>query len=241
MGPTHTFEQIQSVLHDKYARCDRQHIYRLPAVGSRVGFMVPTIGFDDVQDRITKIGIAAILFARPDVPLAKEQVIPQLSYFHYRSGDNVDFFCVGYASQDEAGELIAPRQIGDVDGVRWVYSDQAFERLCQSIETRSRWRYSGDTDLVLIRCDGNLQFNSAIVINLESAITDETVPSVANLFEKIILFCRKYNGHDPIFDLSDHLGLRIVGKTLFELLLPERLYKFFNRSKHLAIRDISRR
>src|SRR5437667_457455 len=43
-----------------------------------------------------KVRMVGLLFARPDVPLAQVEVVPNLDYFHYRSGKHIDFFCAGY-------------------------------------------------------------------------------------------------------------------------------------------------
>jgi hypothetical protein len=42
-----------------------------------------------------------LLFARPTSRIAKEDIIPNLTYFHYRSGNNISVYCAGYRSRIE--------------------------------------------------------------------------------------------------------------------------------------------
>ena len=41
--------------------------------------------------------LIGILFAHPNTPLAKSEIVDHLNQFHYRSGEAVDFFCVAHA------------------------------------------------------------------------------------------------------------------------------------------------
>ena len=43
-----------------------------------------------------KVRMVGLLFARPNHQFAKEEVVPNLDNFHYRSGKHIDFFCAGY-------------------------------------------------------------------------------------------------------------------------------------------------
>lgn len=40
--------------------------------------------------------MVGILFARPDSPLAKSDIIPSMPFFHDLSDNHIDFFCAGY-------------------------------------------------------------------------------------------------------------------------------------------------
>ena len=46
--------------------------------------------------------LIGILFCQPGTKLAREEIIPNLDYFYYRSGVFVDFFCAGYSAQWDA-------------------------------------------------------------------------------------------------------------------------------------------
>ena len=58
-----------------------------------------TRSFD--KDNLIGAKLIGILFARPECELCKSQILPQLDYFHWRSGKRFDFYCVGYAKGSE--------------------------------------------------------------------------------------------------------------------------------------------
>lgn len=125
--------------------------------------MVPAVTYEEVRTYIAsnshgdygrndppapsnKVTMVGLLFARPDNLLVQAEVIPNLSYFHYRSGKHIDFFCAGYDGYTGRGQEEGYREVG-LPG--WVYSDQMFNQLREEIEAMSKWRYSGDVDLIL--------------------------------------------------------------------------------------------
>ena len=58
-----------------------------------------------------KVRMVGLLFARSDVPLAEVEVVPNLDYFHYRSGKHIDFFCAGYDGYTGRDETKGYRKI----------------------------------------------------------------------------------------------------------------------------------
>ena len=96
-----------------------------------------------------KVRMVGLLFARPDVPLAEVEVVPNLDYFHYRSGKHIDFFCAGYDGYTGRDETEGYRKINKEPELKWGFSERMFIRFMEDIEARSPWKYSGDCDLIL--------------------------------------------------------------------------------------------
>src|SRR5215831_17733902 len=68
--------------------------------------------------------LLALMFAPDGAPLAREQVIPRLGQFHWRSGLAMDLFCAGYARRH--GPTQIDRSFRTVleqgpDGDEWLY------------------------------------------------------------------------------------------------------------------------
>ena len=65
--------------------------------------------------------LVGIMFCQPYSRFAKEAVLPGLRYFHYRSGEHVNFYFAGYRQDYEAapGEILA---LALDDGPGWVFS-----------------------------------------------------------------------------------------------------------------------
>jgi hypothetical protein len=78
---------------------------------------------DDLKFRFERDGFKAdavmmvgLLLARPQSPLARAEIVPNLQYLHHRSGTHIHFFCVGYGAYWSPGSVpwTAPRS--RVDG-----------------------------------------------------------------------------------------------------------------------------
>ena len=163
-----------------------------------------------------------------------------------RSGDKIDFFCAGYRRY---GPDLSPgeRRV-ECSEPHWIFSARAFKDFEREIQRRSSWRFSGETDLLLMNATADhkittvsLDFESAIVCDLEEMKRDGAIQTVHRFFERIFRFAEESSADDPAWGFSDQEGLNLAGKTLERVvlsLLPRRLGEDYRRAKHFAIRDI---
>lgn len=203
--------------------------------------------FNVSQEAYKKVKLIGILFAPPHAMLAKAEIIPGLDYFNRRSGNNIDFFCAGYAVGWEHADYVS---IGKkVDNHEWVYSNETFDKFRKEIVSRSRWKYSGESDLILINSfydsakrSVDLDFSKAIVCRLDEMKKTEAVTSVASFFEDIFNYAEQADPYDPCWGFGNTQGLKGGGAALIRLLLsllPKDLGKDFSRLAHFATQDIS--
>jgi hypothetical protein len=222
--------------------------------------MIPALDYSQVlrdlkrafEYRYEKNGFGGVrmvgfLFAPPEARLAREEVIPGLGYFHYRSGDNIDFFCAGYrryGPDPKHGES----PVTD-DDPPWLFNLRLYDQFRRQIQQLSTWRYSGEADLLLMNArfdegGGNvsLDFTSAIACDLDRMIKDGAIQSVRRFFEDIFKFAETAQVADPTWGFSDEQGLRTAGSALKRVvlsLLPRQIGDDYRRAEHFAIRDIS--
>src|SRR5829696_6020999 len=101
------------------------------------GFNAAHIGIDynDIIDKLSEIlspedpiRPVAIIFGRPHNKVVKEDILPNLSEYHLRSGEFLEIFCVGFL--ETRGEFwpIDP------------FDARAFLRATDSFEDRTKWR-----------------------------------------------------------------------------------------------------
>lgn len=76
-----------------------------------------------------KVRMVGLLFARPDDTLAKVEVVPNLDYFHYRSGKHINFFCAGYDGYTGRDEAEGYRQVNEGSTLKWGRSGPSCPRL----------------------------------------------------------------------------------------------------------------
>lgn len=75
--------------------------------------MLPICTFAEIEGDLTRafverypkgsaanVRMAGILFARPESPLAKSEIVNSIAYFNQLTADHIDFFCAGYGVGD---------------------------------------------------------------------------------------------------------------------------------------------
>src|SRR3954468_17540198 len=99
-----------------------------------------------------------------------EQVVKSYGYWNDESGEYLDVVFFGWGK----------------DGEQIVYDATAFRRCKNALEGISKWRYSGETDLLLVNFeiplkegrpadDGNFSLKEAIPLPIEEMIRDKRV------------------------------------------------------------------
>ncbi len=189
-----------------------------------IGFIAGLNSHEPICSQIThskeirNTKLIGILLAHPEASLSKSEITSHLNRFHHRSGEAIDFFCVGYGAYWPANKYPDQKKATEINGVDWFYSDQAFSNVVDELENMTKWTYSGETELLLIAAhktdDENvkLDFESAIVCNLEAMQTDKAFSTVRAFFEQIFRLAKKQTLENATWGLSDAFG-KDVGKT----------------------------
>jgi hypothetical protein len=218
--------------------------------------MHPVISYQEMMDTLSSrlsflsgkepnkaVMLVGILLARPDVPLAKEQIINSLEYFHVRSGDHIDFFCVGYGP-DDPNDGYRDAQVEVLDR-GWYFNTIHFEGVCREIESKTSWEYDGRTELILTNarydreaCVAQFDFNSMIVCKLEKWMRIGAIEDVQDFFERIFRYAKNATGDDPTWGFSDKEGVRSLSDALKELVLslvPKNFGKELSKTAVFAV------
>ncbi|OGW32867.1 MAG: hypothetical protein A2X59_03815 [Nitrospirae bacterium GWC2_42_7] len=204
--------------------------------------------YEDPHKRTKLLGI---LFCRPQLKAAKDEVIPHLNYFHVRSGPHVDFFFAGFHRiQDHISDGPFAYEVDGVDGEKWIFDEREFNRWRYELEQASKWRYSGGNDLVLANAryddehrEPYIDLGHAVCMNLEEAQQSGASPELSMILEGIFRYAESPDLKDPVWGLSDESGKRIGGnalRKLFVSILPEALRGSAEHAFHYAVRDIGR-
>src|ERR1700682_4350886 len=72
--------------------------------------------------------LVGILFCAPSSKVGKDEILPNLAYFHHRSGMFVDFFCVGYEESND------PQCVAVVGNSKWNFNAQDFTACLAQLE-----------------------------------------------------------------------------------------------------------
>jgi hypothetical protein len=191
--------------------------------------------------------LIGLCFARPTSPLAKNEILPQIPDWHLRSGNSTDFYFAGFGDHewDEGFQKV------DLPGRgTWYYSPKAFQAFRTDVESRTKWRYSGGSDLILCAARWSerqsapvIDFSCAIVCQLDAMKDAKAIVSVEQYFESVFRYAESAEFEPSILALSDEHGGRQVRSELKRLalsVLPGQLGSAWDKIASHAVMDIAR-
>lgn len=170
-----------------------------------------SVKLDDPSD--LKRRMIGILFLKPDSNLIAEEILKCGEYFHVRSGKEIDFFLSGYGVEyPEDPDNIFNIKVGDRG---WVFSPVKFVSCIKEFHGKTSWRYSGETDLLLLdvivdndKGIAQFDFDNVISCNLDKLIRCGAIDSIHAFFEEIIKFVEAEKSEFPTMSFSDLMGLK---------------------------------
>lgn len=183
--------------------------------------------------------VVGILFANPNKSFVKDEILVNIEYANERSGRYIDFFFAGYSKwhthNDDDTTIKALR------GIEWHYSTEMFNDFIEKIEQISKWKYSGETELLLIEySNGELQFNKCISIWLDRAVKEEYIYSVSHLFEDIYRTSRK---ETDISSFSNKLAMKKAPLAVFDSIIrffSKKTGGAVNASRAYSVKNLSK-
>lgn len=210
------------------------------------------------EDAVRMIGL---VFARPEIGIVSEQILPNLGYFDVRAHGFTTFYFAGYYDLDDHKKYYyrAPSEAGakpvaNVNGRRWAFSNERFNEIREKMEHSSKWKYTGSVDLVLTNArikrvedtegwyESILDLQTAISVDLAEMLKAKAISSVNAYFEEIFRYTERQTGIDPTWGFSDHAVPKLAGSALkrFVLsLIPKALRPEIERAEYYAVRDLS--
>lgn len=190
--------------------------------------------------------LIGLCFARPTSPLAKSEILPQIPDWHHRSGNSADFYFAGFADHEWEDGF----QKVDLPGRgTWYYSPKAFQAFRSEVESRTKWKYSGGSDLILCvarwderKSEPVIDFSCAIVCQLDAMKDAKAIVSVEQYFESVFRYAESAQFEPSILALSDEHGTKQVRSELKRLalsVLPGQLGTAWDKIAPHAVMDIA--
>lgn len=219
-----------------------------------IGFMTPhtmnrPLRYKTVhesEERSSKL--IGILLCHSQSPLAKSDIIGHLPFFHVRSGEAIDFFCAGYGAYWPPGHHADEVPVARINDENWLFSNEAYLQVIDELERDSKWKYSGETELLLIPVTKtsndsvSLVYESAIVCNLERMAKDNAFSSVRSFFDSIFQYAKTQSANNAAWEFSDIKGVEVAGGVLKEFILslvPVSLQNGYKKASHYAVKNIA--
>lgn len=202
----------------------------------------------EINSKTKKHRMIGLLFCNPSSTFCRDELLPFLNYFHYRSEDAIDFYCAGYGDKWQPKDYADKRIVTNVAENEWQFSDIALIDVIKEFEEKTTWKYSGECELLLLDvspCAGDdLDINNAIICNLElmHKDKDKAFTSLRGFVEELVRYVNSDKNADA-WKFSDRQGGRVTKEFLKDAvlgLLPKQVETFYRKAEPLAVKNITK-
>lgn len=161
------------------------------------------------ENRVSKLRFpVALFFLRGDragsgAALVK-QVISSFDYWNIDSGKDIDIFLPGWKKDSKLH-----------------FDVIAFFEFRLKIEEVSKWEYSGETDILLLDFDYNIEekegkfcFDQTITLCVEKMLRDKLIGSIDGLMHSVIKAAKETCSRG-VWEISDKIGIQTFRRSLW--------------------------
>lgn len=174
------------------------------------------------------------IFGRPHTKIM-QSIFEDGTYLHQATGQDGNIYFLGYGGPTVRAE---------------TFSVESFIRAQADLQEKTSWRYSGDTDLVVLtsRATGptgtavELDYTRALCVTLEQAIDAKAIPSAPAYLQSLIQRMTTAGLH-PAQQESDGAALGFLAsalRSLFVAIFPEATRADVAKAFVHCTKDISR-
>ena len=206
--------------------------------------MIEALTYKDMLDHIRRNDLVedtiGILITRPSLATGKD-IVGELEYYHHLTGHSINFYLPGYGAYWNTEEYPDMKVVTQIDGIDWSFSNKAFVKFINALEEVSRWKYSGESELLLIPYyDGELDFSNVAVFGLDAMLKDEAISSVSRFITEL---SRSAKLNNDIKSIVAKGGSKCVAKTIAQEMIDiflRHVSKALKRGRHYICKDFSR-
>lgn len=179
-----------------------------------------------------------ILLVKPYGSAVYKEILENLTYYHHRSGAHVDIFLPGYGAYWN-DSIPDTKDICEIEGIKWSFSTKKFVEFIEDLSTHSKFKYSGEIELLLVDYKNRkIDYSQVVRIKLNKALRDGAIDSAEELIERVL---GAFINQRSAYNVSDALTLHSLGKELGEELKQKfSVYRLFTRSRHFVISSLEK-
>lgn len=143
----------------------------------------------EIEKKIKNPEVVVILFVKPTNQDAMN-IIKEFEYIHYDSCKYCSVFAAGYSDDLTKENDSAFRKIDKVLDGDWYFSMNAFVEFKKTLEKRIKWKYSGETDLLILQNNPEssdpLNFKNYVAIDVNKGIREGYIDSFQRFMESLV-------------------------------------------------------
>lgn len=205
--------------------------------------MIEALTYKDMLDHIRKNDLVedtiGILITRPSLATGKD-ILGELEYYHHLTGHDINFYLPGYGAYWNTEKYPDMKVVTEINRKKWSFSNKAFVEFINAFEEVSRWKYSGESELLLIPYhDGKLDFSNVAVFCLDAMLKDEAISSVSRFITGL---SRSARLNRDVNSIAVKGATKCVAKTIAQEtidFLPKNVSKSIKRGRHYICKDFS--
>lgn len=205
--------------------------------------MIEALTYKHMLDHIKKSDLVedtvGILITRPSLATGKD-ILGELEYYHHLTGNRINFYLPGYRAYWNTEKYPDMKVVTEIDRTKWSFSNKAFVAFINALEEVSRWKYSGESELLLIPYyDEKLDFSNVAAFCLDVMLKDEAISSVSRFITDLSRIAKRNNA---VKSIAVNGAAKCVTKTIVQEtidLLPKNISKSLKRGRHYICKDFS--
>lgn len=205
--------------------------------------MFEAITYDDMLCKLRSVPrkqfFFGIILTRPKSRYGDE-ILSNLNFLHHRSNQTLNFFLPGYGAYWN-NSYVDQKDVIEIDHVKWSYSDKSFVEFIQDLESKSKFKYSGESTMLMIPfVNGSIIYSSSILIPLDKKLKDSSDTSFARLLEKVFRLAKSVG---TTIELSDDFAYTELLETSMDEFFKSKtpiIYNIFNGQRYYAIRNLEK-
>lgn len=143
----------------------------------------------EIEKRVEEKQIVVFLFVRPTNQNAME-IIKEFEYIHYNSEEYCSIYAIGYTNDFDKANDTSYIKIQTILNSDWYFSNKAFVEFKNNLESRIKWKYSGETEILILQNNPNkknlLNFSNYVAINVNKGLRDGYIDSFQLFMESLM-------------------------------------------------------
>ena len=133
--------------------------------------------------------IVVFLFVKPNSP-NEYNIIKEFEYIHYNSSEFCSIYAIGYTNDSEALRVGTYKRIEHLLGTDWFFSAKEFVEFKNMLEQRIKWRYSGETEILILQNNPGkqdpLNFQNYVAIDVNKGLKEGYMDSFQAFMESLV-------------------------------------------------------
>lgn len=169
--------------------------------------------YEEIVERereVENMEIVVLLFARPEAT----EILQEFEYIHYNSAKYCSIYAIGYT--DDFTKDTTYRLVNTTFNSKWYYSAKAFVDFKNKLESRIKWKYSGETELLILQNSPGsrdpLNFRNYVAIDINKGIREGYIDSFQSFMESLIRSSKsKVTAKEAISDVAlDRISVKDI-------------------------------